>query len=159
MCFAAVRDQWRWLIAVQITKNSKNPFALLMKTKNQMLNCIKSTNQNGENKKTKVFFRQKPENQSKLSQNCKTKNPNALLLMEEWYIPLASFCPWQHDTTLLNTAVKVTTWSFGENNSQMDLHSIVSPRVYFGMLCNILNCHWKYFNFFTSFFFLTIYNL
>ena len=103
--------------------------------------------------KNQSFLKQKPENQSKLSQNCKTKNPNALLLIEEWYIPLASFCPWQHDTTLLNTAVKVTTWSFGENNSQMDLHSIVSPRVYFGMLCSILNFHWKYFNFFTSFFF------
>ena len=64
--------------------------------------------------KNQSFLTQKLKDQSKISQNCKTKNPNALLLIEEWYIPLASFCPWKHDTILLNTAVKVTTWSLGE---------------------------------------------
>ena len=92
--------------------------------------------------KPKFFDTKNQKTNLKLAKTAKPKIPNALLLIEEWYVPLASFCPWQHDTTLLNTAVKVTTWSFGEN-SQMDLRSTVSPRLYFGILCNISNFHWN----------------
>ena len=35
----------------------------------------------------------------------------------------------------------------------MDWHFIMSRRLYFGLLRNISNIHWKYFNFFTSPFF------
>ena len=31
----------------------------------------------------------------------------------KWFVPLACLCPWWHYTKLLDTAVKVTTWSFG----------------------------------------------
>ena len=97
--------------------------------------------------KNQSFLTQKTKKTNlKLAKTAKPKIPNALLLIEEWYVPLASLCPWQHDTTLLNTAVKVTTWSFGKN-SQMDLHSTVSPRLYFGILCNISNFHWNIFIF------------
>ena len=116
-----------------------------------MLNHIKSANQNGENWKTKVFWHKKPKYQSKISQNCKTKNPQCP--SPDWRI--ASFCPWQHDTTLLNTAVKVTTWSFGEN-SQMDLHSSVTQTLFWHFMQH-LKFSLKYFNFLTSFFSLTIY--
>ena len=92
--------------------------------------------------KPKLFDTKNQKTNLKLAKTAKPKIPNSLLLIEEWYVPLASFCPWQHDTTLLNTAVKVTTWSFG-GNSQMDLHSTVSPRLYFGILCNISNFHWN----------------
>ena len=42
----------------------------------------------------------------------------------------------------------------GKKNFQMDWHFIMSRRLYFGLLRNISNIHWKYFNFFTSPFFL-----
>ena len=45
----------------------------------------------------------------------------------------------------------------GQKNFQMDWHFIMSRRLYFGLLRNISNIHWKYFNFFTSPFFLTHY--
>ena len=47
-----------------------------------------------------------------------------------------------------------TTWSLGAKKLQMGLRSIMSRRIYTGLLRDICNFHWKYFNFFTPPFFL-----
>ena len=96
----------------------------------------------------KLYFWHK--NQKTNLKKAKTKNPNAHLLIEEWYIPLACLHPRWHYTTLLDTAVKVTTWSFVAKNFQMGLLSIMSHTLCFGLLCSISNFHWKYCNFFTK---------
>ena len=63
-----------------------------------------------------------------------------LTLMIKWYIPLACLHPWWHYTTLLDTAVKVTKWGFWvKKNSQRDLHSILSHRIYFDLSCKNSN--------------------
>ena len=57
----------------------------MTKTENQMLNRVKSANRNEQQKLE--FFGAKTENQSKNSLNRKTENPNAPILIEEWYVP------------------------------------------------------------------------
>ena len=44
------------------------------------------------------------------------------------YLPLACLSPWRHYTTLIDTAVKVTTWGLGiKKNFQWGLHHTISP--------------------------------
>ena len=43
--------------------------------------------------KPKFYDTKNQKTNLKLAKTAKPKIPNALLLIEEWYVPLASFCP------------------------------------------------------------------
>ena len=53
-------------------------------------------------------------------------------LKNDMYLDLSCLCPWWHFTTLLNTAVKMTTWSFGakkknNNNKSKTFKWVCAP--------------------------------
>ena len=53
------------------------------------------------------------------------------------YLPFACLSPWRHYISLIDTAVKVTTWGLGiKKNSQCGLRLTISCRLYFGLSRN-----------------------
>ena len=102
-----------------------------------MLNCVKSANRNEQ---------QNRKNQCKNSLNRKTENLNAPILNEEWYVP-RSLLP----LALLHNTPRhsrendhMEFWGKEERKNiyiQMSLGSIMSRKLYFGLLSSISNFH------------------
>lgn len=150
MYFAAVWDQWRHLIATQIKDKPEK----LLKT------CLcfwwKLKTNAKPHKIHKAKGTAKPQNQSLLAQKLKNQYQIAKkipmppsLLKNDLYLSLAFI----HGgtTQLLDTVLKVTTWSSGAKKLSN------GPAFYLGLLRDISNFHWEYFNFFTPPFFWTLY--